>query len=619
MLKKLRSRYGYLKEVLLLLPLSDRKKIFFLGILQFLISIFDLLGLLIIGVVTSLAISILSLIPIPKSLNFILDLPIIGELPLEQLVVCLSLVGALLLILKTLGSALLMRKIIGFLSLREAEISSQYISKVSNASPKWQLSKSPQYISGVAIEGVNSAVTLSLGQMVNLIVEVFSVSLIFIGISSLDPTITIPSFIFFSLSGWLSVKYLSSRIGDAGKEQFLLGISSNELVKNIVVSSRELYLANKQDIATSYYASQRIRNYRAVRTKAMNALVPKYVSEITMVIGGVFIAGFQFIIKDAKEAITGLVVFVALSSRLLPALLRIQTDVLQIRASREATKNFLEEFKSLDNQALQNTAPANQSRIFAGFHGIMDRGVSLKNVTARHSGKSHFLLEDITLDVEPGEFLAITGPSGSGKTTLIDVMLGIIKPESGTVKISSLSPSDAVKIWPHDIRYVPQDVQLIPGSILENVMWPDLETSYSDEALWELFDIVELSEWLKTLDKTWNSQINSLGTNLSGGQKQRLGIARALYSSPKILFLDESTSALDTKTEQEIVDNILMKMKSITRIVIAHRLSTIKDADRIIYLQSGKVVSQGNFKLVSSEILNFGLENKTEKDVLNHE
>lgn len=619
MFRNIRLKYGYLSEVLLLLSASDRKKICYLGVLQFLISIFDLLGLLIIGVVTSLAMSILSLIPIPKSLYFILDLPIIGTLPLEQLVVCLSLIGALLLILKTLGSALIMRKIIGFLSLREAEISSQYILKVSNASPKWQLSKSPQYISGIAIEGVNSAVTLSLGQLVNLLVEILSVSLLFIGISSLDPTITIPSFAFFSISAWLSVKFLSSRIGDAGKEQFLLGISSNELVKSIVVSSRELYLANKQNIATSYYASQRMRNYRAVRSKAMNSLVPKYVSEITMVIGGVLIAGLQFIIKDAKEAITGLVVFVALSSRLLPALLRIQSDVLQIRASSEAAKNFLEEFKVAAGQVVKSERVTTQSAVGAKVHGVMDRRISLKNVTARHSVKSDFLLKDLTLDVEPGEFLAIAGPSGSGKTTLVDVMLGIITPESGSVQISNILPSEAVRMWPDDIRYVPQDVQLVPGSILQNVMWPDLESNFSEEALWELFDMVELSDWLRSLKNTWHSQINSLGTNLSGGQKQRLGIARALYSSPKILFLDESTSALDTKTEQEIVENILMRMKSITRVVIAHRLSTIKDADKIIYMNSGKIIAQGNFQSVSAEVANFGYASNLENSNLQDE
>ena len=173
MLSNLLSRYGYLGDVLRLLPSADRKKLFSLGIVQFLISIFDLIGLLTIGIVTSLAMNIISLIPIPRSLNFIFTIPLIGGLPLEQLVVCLSLIGAILLILKTVASALIMRKITGFLSLREAKISSQYIANVSNTSPKWQLDKSPQYISGVAIEGANSAITLSLGQLVNLIVLAF--------------------------------------------------------------------------------------------------------------------------------------------------------------------------------------------------------------------------------------------------------------------------------------------------------------------------------------------------------------------------------------------------------------------------------------------------------------
>jgi ABC-type bacteriocin/lantibiotic exporter with double-glycine peptidase domain len=340
----------------------------------------------------------------------------------------------------------------------------------------------------------------------------------------------------------------------------------------------------------------------------MISLIPKYISEITMIIGGILIAGLQFMIKDAKGAITGLVVFVALSSRLLPALLRIQGAVLQIRGGSEATKNFLQEFKLVENEMLKRDQLIPHSLVDSEEQRVMDPRISLRNVTARHSENSDFSITELTLDVQPGEFLAIAGPSGSGKTTLVDLMLGIMAPETGTVEISGQAPSEIVKLWPNDIRYVPQDVHLIPGSILQNIIWPDLETSLSEDSLWELFDLVELSKWLKSLDNIWHTQINSLGTNLSGGQKQRIGIARALYSSPKILFLDESTSALDSKTEQEIVKNILMKMKSLTRIVIAHRLSTIKDADRIIYMQNGKITALGNFALVSSEIENFRLD-----------
>lgn len=406
------------------------------------------------------------------------------------------------------------------------------------------------------------------------------------------------------------MKFLSLRTREAGKEQFLISISSNELVKNIVVGSRDLYLSNKRGVATSHFTDQRIRNYRAVRTRAIVSLIPKYVSEVTMIVGGVLIAGFQFMIKDAKEAITGLVVFIALSSRLLPAFLRIQGDVLQIKGSSVAAKNFLEEFNLAGKQAIESGDSITQALAADEITRPMIPRISLRDVTARHSEKSDFSITGITLSVEPGEFLAIAGPSGSGKTTLVDLMLGIITPDSGVVEISDVLPEEAVKLWPNDIRYVPQDVQLIPGSILQNVMWPDLETSLNDDALWELFDVVELSGWLRSLENKWDSQINSLGTNLSGGQKQRIGIARALYSSPRVIILDESTSALDSTTEQEIVENILMKMQSLTRIVIAHRISTIKDADRIIYMQNGRIAAQGDFASVSAEIKNFGLESE---------
>jgi ABC-type bacteriocin/lantibiotic exporter with double-glycine peptidase domain len=562
----------------------------------------DLLGLLLIAVVTSLGLSIISLVPIPSSLSFILGFPILKNLSLEGVVITLSLLAALLLILKTITNALISRKVTGFLALREAHLSSEYMNLVSTSSPKWQLSKSPQYIAGVAMEGANSAVTLTLGQVVNLIVECCSILMLYIGISTFDPSITIPSLLFFVISGWASVRFLTSRTKNAGRENYFLGISSSELVKNIVTGSRELFVSNKQNIVTEQFANQRIRNYQAVRTKALVAVIPKYVSEITMVLGGVLIAALQFGLKDAKEAITGLVVFTALSSRLLPSLLRIQGAVLQIRGSSEATKNFLAEFDEakVASVSLSSQLPKSETE----FQGT----INLVNISARHLGEESFELKNISLTIQKGEFLAIVGPSGSGKTTLVDVMLGIVTPTSGNSTISGVPPAQAMRMWPEKIRYVPQDVQLISGSILQNIIWPELSANRSDMELRQLMQVVELEEWINSLDNGFNTIINSLGTNVSGGQKQRIGIARALYASPQILFLDESTSALDAQTEKEVIEKILGKMNSLTRVVIAHRVSTIKDADRIVYMENGSIRAVGKYSEIVAQIPTFGID-----------
>ena len=605
----LKRKLGYLLEILNLLPTGDKRKILFLGILQFVISLLDLIGILLIGIVTSLGLSAISSTPIPATFDFVLRIPVLGSLPLEKIIIWLSLISTVLLMGKTLASALIMKKIVGFLALREAITSTEYISNISKNSPRWQLHKSPQYISGVAIEGANSAITLTLGQLVSLIVESLSLILIFIGISSFDLTITLPSFAFFLVTGWLSLKYLSRRTRTAGKEEYFLGISSRDLIRNIVVGSRELYLSNRQSDLNARYSSQRLKNYQAIRTRAMAALIPKYVSEITMIFGGLLIASYQFAIKDAKGAITGLVIFAGLSSRVLPSLLRIQGAVLQIRGSSEASKNFLSEFKeaSILPFAAKESISIGQKSL-EGQPNFTPT-ITLSCASVRQSQNSNFMIKGVTLEIQAGEFFAIAGPSGSGKTTLVDLMLGIIEPDSGVVKISGFNPSDAVQKWPDQIRYVPQDVNLIPGTILENVIWPDTQSSLNETELRKLFSVVELTNWIDSLDNGWDTQINGLGNNLSGGQKQRLGIARALYSSPGILLLDESTSSLDVHTEQEIVQNVLMNMRGITRIVIAHRISTIRSADRIAYLEDGTITTIGNY----SELIKLFSEFETDE------
>lgn len=598
----------YLWDVLGFLPKSDKRKILYLGLIQFFISIFDLLGLLVIAAVTSLGLSIISLVPIPSSLNFIMKISIFSSMQLEQVVVALSLFSAFLLVLKTVTNALITRKITGFLALREAHLSSQYINFVASSSPKWQLSKSPQYISGIAMEGANSAVTLSLGQVVNLVVECCSILLLFIGISTFDPTITLPSLILFVFSGWVSVKFLSTRTRSAGRDNFYLGITSSELVKNIVTGSRELYVANKQGIVAKQFAIQRLSNYQAVRTKALVSVIPKYVSEITMVLGGALIAGLQFALKDAKDAIISLVVFIALSSRLLPALLRVQGAILQIRGSSYATKNFLEEFKAAKDAAEMLVYRDGNLDFEIPFLGE----ITLENVSARHLGEDSFELKDISLRVAEGEFLAIVGPSGSGKTTLVDVMLGILSPSIGQSKISGFPAEEAIRKWPDKIRYVPQDIQLISGSILDNIIWPDTDSVQTEIEIRHLLEAVELDTWVDSLNEGVHTLVNSLGTNVSGGQKQRIGIARALYVSPQVLFLDESTSALDAQTEKDIIENVLGRMRSLTRVVIAHRISTIKDADRIIYIKNGTIRAIGSYTEITSLIPGFEIETEVE-------
>jgi ABC-type bacteriocin/lantibiotic exporter with double-glycine peptidase domain len=207
--------------------------------------------------------------------------------------------------------------------------------------------------------------------------------------------------------------------------------------------------------------------------------------------------------------------------------------------------------------------------------------------------------------VKPGDFIGIVGPSGGGKTTLVDMLAGIGHLNSGSVTISGTSPAQAVIKWPNEIRYVPQDVHLIVGTVRMNLTWPDLESQVRDEDLIRVIEQVGLLPWINNLPNGLDTNVEYVGANMSGGQKQRIGIARALICNPHLLFLDEATSSLDSSTENLITSNVISRLQGVTRIVVAHRISTIQNANRIIYVANGKIVAEGSFEQIRKTVPDF--------------
>jgi ABC-type bacteriocin/lantibiotic exporter with double-glycine peptidase domain len=228
----------------------------------------------------------------------------------------------------------------------------------------------------------------------------------------------------------------------------------------------------------------------------------------------------------------------------------------------------------------------------------LHESISLKNVTYRYPKMERDAVHAVNLTIQKGESIAIIGRSGSGKTTLVDVILGLLKPDSGDIELDGRSIYSNLPAWQNLIGYIPQSIFLTGDSIERNIAFgvPDhlidpnkIETAIQSAQLEHL--IQELPQGIKT-------EVGERGIRLSGGQRQRIGIARALYHSREILVLDEATSALDNETEELVTESIKSLSGSMTMIIIAHRLSTVAHCDRVYQMEKGQIIQSGSYEEV---------------------
>jgi ABC-type multidrug transport system fused ATPase/permease subunit len=336
--------------------------------------------------------------------------------------------------------------------------------------------------------------------------------------------------------------------------------------------------------------------------------ISKYIIESSIVIGSILIAGIQFAVQDARHAVATLAVFMAAGTRVAPAILRVQQNLMQLSTGIGASEQTLQMIGKLEGKVELNSTENSLLNEYPDFIP----NVELENVSVTYADRESASVDRLSLEIPSGTTVAIVGPSGAGKTTLVDLLLGIITPTTGTVRISGLTPEEAIFRWPGAIGYVPQNIYLANTTIRENVSLGYPAEYFSDRQIMEAIEVAQLTSFVNSLNDGLDTQIADFGANLSGGQRQRLGIARAMITRPKLLVLDEATSALDGQTESEVSSAIAALKGKATVVLVAHRLSTIRNADQIVYLNKGQLVCKGTLDFVKSQVSEFAKQSHIE-------
>jgi ABC-type multidrug transport system fused ATPase/permease subunit len=561
-----------------ILKRRDKRVLAYFATVQFILSFLDLIGIGLIGLLGLMTVAADN----PRSNdNFsqkVLEFLNIENLTQNSQLIIIAAMGSTCLILRTILSTIITKKLIYFLSLRSSQCSVELMDSLLNR-PFIQIKKIPIHeIIFSVTRGVDIVFMQLIGSTIIIVSDLALFAVLGTALILVDflTTITAVVLIFVTSIYLYKKSHLSSV--ELGRFATELNLKSNAQITTAFEGFTDTFVMNKQKFYVTEFSNTRSK--LAVASARINFMpyVGKYAIETLIVISALVIGVVQFALKDIETAVGATLVYLAAGGRLAPAILRIQQGFLQITTSlgyTETTVKLLTESHQQKNRIVE--IEISEKRNFIPT-------VSFHDVTFQYDSQNKKILDSVSFDIKQGETIAILGKSGAGKSTLVNVILGLITPDSGTCKVSSKEPSIAIKVWPGSVAYVPQDVILESSSIREVLTNGVDIDQYDEKTIWASLEIAQIADFVKTLPEGLDYKIEERSSSLSGGQKQRLGIARALMTNPKLLVLDEFTSSLDVETELKLVEILHAIKGDVTTIIVSHKLNSLKFVDRIFYL-----------------------------------
>jgi len=576
-----------------LLTKSEKRIFLRLSVVGSVLNIFDVIGVLLFGLIGTLAVNYISGLILPGSVENVLRILKLNDFDSIKQIYILGVAAVFFFLFKTLMQLIVSNRVYNFLSQAQARVSKVLTEQIISAPFNWTRKQSLNNLSYSIIEGVNSLVTGVIGNYFVIVSESVLLVLILSLLIMVNPVTAIVTSIFLILSSLLFMHSLKRYSQNLGKDFSDTAISSRNYLEVMLKAYREVYVLEKRAHYLNLFNVARVRNSKASSRIVWLQQLPKAWADILLILGGLLIAFYQVSTNDAMKSVSYLLLFLTASSRLLPSLIKLQ-------GATTSTRNYLssanlslqvwseiKDYKKLDfSIELEILKPTPFS---------VPVEIQVSNLVFSYPDSISEIVSVEDLRIESGSVSAIVGRSGAGKSTFVELLLNIYEPQHGEILFNGKSIPEWRIANPGKIGFVPQDTFLLQDTFINNVCLGTNDSDIDLNKVNELVDILGLRELVDKLPSGLYSQISGIGNSISGGEKQRISIARALYNSPSLVIIDEATSNQDSETEHSIMDFIQQLRGRATVLVIAHRLSSVQKADRVLLFEKGKIIDSGTF------------------------
>lgn len=402
----------------------------------------------------------------------------------------------------------------------------------------------------------------------------------------------------FAILGLMAVVMLGMILGfkpiakHAGQEDREASMLKGKAIYQTVLGIKEIYVMQRKTLFIHDYEEASDIARKAQRTNSLISTCPDRIIEGICVSGLIGIVCVRLFMNDNMiDFVPKLAMFAMAAFKVLPSIGKITSRINNLVYYRPSLTNVYQimlEAEAYEREYEQYAKE--QGGIEESNELQFEKCLEIQNVVWQYENQKAPVLADTKLQIKKGQSIALIGASGAGKTTLADIILGLLKPQQGTVLTDGIDVFAMPKTWARIVGYVPQTVFLIDDTVRNNIAFGLSKDEIDDEQIWDALERAQLKSFVEGLPDGLDTIVGERGVKFSGGQRQRVAIARALYNRPEILVLDEATAALDNETETAVMESIDALQGQITMIIVAHRLTTIRNCDVIYEIRDGKAV-----------------------------
>ena len=582
-------------KFLYLLTSHERKRMYLLIGMILIMALFDMLGVA--SIMPFMAVlSNPELVESNSILNKLFKISgIFGVKTNQEFLYTLGILVFLFLITSLIFRALTLYAQVRFLTAREYLLGKRLIEGYLHQPYSWFLRRHSAELGKTILSETGKIVSKGLAPLLNLISQSAVTIAIITLLILVDPKLTLIVGLVLGLAYGIVYKFIGAFISRIGKEDLKVNEWRFTAINEAFNAAKEIKLGGLEKIYIERFSYPSKILAKNTALLGIVGQIPRFALE-AIVFGGMILVTLYLMSQSGNftSAAPILALYAFAGYRLMPALQKIYSNITRIRFTVPALDSVYNDLKSLkpyDSSVKQEALQLNNQII-------------LKNLYYSYPNSSRTALKNINFTIQARSNVGIVGTTGSGKTTVVDIILGLLEANKGTLEIDGkIINKHNLKAWQHSIGYVPQQIFLADDTVAANIAFGIDPKDILQDKVEQAAKIAKLHEFvINELPLKYQTTVGEKGVRLSGGQRQRIGIARALYHNPQILILDEATSALDNLTERAVMEAVHELKKDITIILIAHRLSTVKNCDKIFLMEKGEIKKEGTFEeLITSE------------------